>query len=161
MLSLPPSLSLSAACLRGLAGALQEGVGDSPPSRSSQEELRWSGGDTRPWSSTDSDSSERRRHLLQGARLAVPSGPDPQVLSLCLASLFPSLLRGGETARGAKPSNRPGDVTSACSFSPLEYGQCVRAKFVWLVAVCENGSLAERRGGTEHSRFYGCRYFGE
>ncbi|KAH8022601.1 hypothetical protein HPB51_000901 [Rhipicephalus microplus] len=43
-----------------------EGVGDSPASRSSQEELQWSG-DNRPWSSTDSDSSERRRHL--GARL--------------------------------------------------------------------------------------------
>ncbi|KAH6930964.1 hypothetical protein HPB50_021078 [Hyalomma asiaticum] len=43
-----------------------EGVGDSPASRSSQEELQWSG-DNRPWSSTDSDSSDRRRHL--GARL--------------------------------------------------------------------------------------------
>ncbi|KAM7313083.1 hypothetical protein ISCGN_002984 [Ixodes scapularis] len=87
---------------------LQEGVGDSPPSRSSQEELRWSGGDTRPWSSTDSDSSERRRHLLQGARLAVPSGPDPQGEPLAGAPKAYSLLTKGGLA--APP------VTKASSF---------------------------------------------
>ncbi|XP_064472332.1 cAMP-regulated phosphoprotein 21-like isoform X2 [Ornithodoros turicata] len=78
-----------------------EGVGGSPLSRSSQEDLRWST-ELRPWSSTDSDSSGRRGPLLAGL--------DPEGCDSTKGKMYSLLTK--DTGEGP----RLGKVTKASSF---------------------------------------------